>query len=81
MNNFKIETDEAGIALITFDVPNRSMNTLTGDVIRELGDIANTLASGRQHQRRHHHLWQIQRLLRRRRSGRTGRQPDRRGHR
>jgi 3-hydroxyacyl-CoA dehydrogenase/enoyl-CoA hydratase/3-hydroxybutyryl-CoA epimerase len=45
MNNFKLEIDDAGIALITFDVPNRSMNTLTGEVIRELGDIAKTLAT------------------------------------
>jgi 3-hydroxyacyl-CoA dehydrogenase/enoyl-CoA hydratase/3-hydroxybutyryl-CoA epimerase len=45
MNNFKIETDDAGIALITFDVPDRSMNTLTGDVIRELGEIAQTLST------------------------------------
>jgi 3-hydroxyacyl-CoA dehydrogenase/enoyl-CoA hydratase/3-hydroxybutyryl-CoA epimerase len=45
MNNFKLEIDDAGIALITFDVPNRSMNTLTAEVIRELGDIAKQLAS------------------------------------
>lgn len=39
MNNFTIETDQDGIALITFDVPGRSMNTLTAEVIREIGDI------------------------------------------
>jgi 3-hydroxyacyl-CoA dehydrogenase/enoyl-CoA hydratase/3-hydroxybutyryl-CoA epimerase len=39
MDNFAIVTDEAGIALITFDVPNRSMNTLTAAVMRELADI------------------------------------------
>ena len=45
MNNFKLEIDDAGIALITFDVPNRSMNTLTGEVIREIGEITAKLAS------------------------------------
>jgi 3-hydroxyacyl-CoA dehydrogenase/enoyl-CoA hydratase/3-hydroxybutyryl-CoA epimerase len=45
MNNFTLVTDESGIALITFDVPGRSMNTLTGEVIRELGEITKTLSS------------------------------------
>jgi 3-hydroxyacyl-CoA dehydrogenase/enoyl-CoA hydratase/3-hydroxybutyryl-CoA epimerase len=45
MNNFTVQTDDSGIALITFDVPNRSMNTLTADVIREFGDITKLLAS------------------------------------
>jgi 3-hydroxyacyl-CoA dehydrogenase/enoyl-CoA hydratase/3-hydroxybutyryl-CoA epimerase len=45
MNNFTIAIDEAGIALITFDVPGRSMNTLTGEVVRELGEIAKMLRS------------------------------------
>jgi 3-hydroxyacyl-CoA dehydrogenase/enoyl-CoA hydratase/3-hydroxybutyryl-CoA epimerase len=45
MNNFTIAVDEAGIALITFDVPGRSMNTLTGDVVRELGEIATRLST------------------------------------
>ena len=45
MNNFTMQTDESGIALITFDVPGRSMNTLTGEVIRELGEITKTLAT------------------------------------
>ncbi len=43
MNNFTIVTDEAGIALITFDVPGRSMNTLTAEVVRELGEITEKL--------------------------------------
>jgi 3-hydroxyacyl-CoA dehydrogenase/enoyl-CoA hydratase/3-hydroxybutyryl-CoA epimerase len=29
MENFKIEVDGDGVALVTFDVPGRSMNTLT----------------------------------------------------
>jgi 3-hydroxyacyl-CoA dehydrogenase/enoyl-CoA hydratase/3-hydroxybutyryl-CoA epimerase len=45
MNNFTIAVDDAGIALITFDVPGRSMNTLTGDVVRELGEIATRLST------------------------------------
>ena len=39
MNNFKVEIDESGVALVTFDVPGRSMNTLTAEVLRELGEI------------------------------------------
>ena len=40
MENFKIDVDGDGIALITFDVPGRSMNTITGSVMRELVQIA-----------------------------------------
>ena len=36
MENFKIDVDADGIALITFDVPGRSMNTLTGSVMDEI---------------------------------------------
>lgn len=36
MENFKIDVDADGIALITFDVPNRSMNTLTASVMQEV---------------------------------------------
>ncbi|MBL0946623.1 3-hydroxyacyl-CoA dehydrogenase NAD-binding domain-containing protein [Brevundimonas sp.] len=36
MENFKIDVDADGIALITFDVPGRSMNTLTGKVMQEI---------------------------------------------
>ncbi len=35
MENFKLEIDGDGIALITFDVPGRSMNTITGGVVRD----------------------------------------------
>jgi 3-hydroxyacyl-CoA dehydrogenase / enoyl-CoA hydratase / 3-hydroxybutyryl-CoA epimerase len=45
MNNFSVEVDEAGIALITFDVPNRSMNTLTADVGRELGELVERIST------------------------------------
>ncbi len=36
MENFKIDVDADGIATITFDVPNRSMNTLTSGVMKEI---------------------------------------------
>lgn len=36
MENFKIDVDADGIALITFDVPGRSMNTLTSSVMAEI---------------------------------------------
>jgi 3-hydroxyacyl-CoA dehydrogenase/enoyl-CoA hydratase/3-hydroxybutyryl-CoA epimerase len=39
MENFKIEVDGDGIALVTFDVPGRSMNTLSGKVIAEIGEV------------------------------------------
>jgi 3-hydroxyacyl-CoA dehydrogenase/enoyl-CoA hydratase/3-hydroxybutyryl-CoA epimerase len=43
MENFKIETDSDGIALITFDVPGRSMNTITGSVIRDLYEVVDKI--------------------------------------
>lgn len=39
METFKIDVDAEGIALITFDVPGRSMNTLTAQVTRELPEV------------------------------------------
>ena len=36
MNNFTIDIDSDGVALVTFDVPGRSMNTLTNEVIGEI---------------------------------------------
>ncbi len=45
MNNFTVAIDEAGIALITFDVPGRSMNTLTADVIREIGELVTQITT------------------------------------
>jgi 3-hydroxyacyl-CoA dehydrogenase/enoyl-CoA hydratase/3-hydroxybutyryl-CoA epimerase len=43
MENFKIEVDGDGIALVTFDVPGRSMNTLTGQVIAELPEVVDRI--------------------------------------
>ncbi len=39
MENFKIDVDADGIALITFDVPGRSMNTLTASVMAEIPQL------------------------------------------
>jgi 3-hydroxyacyl-CoA dehydrogenase/enoyl-CoA hydratase/3-hydroxybutyryl-CoA epimerase len=39
MENFKIDVDADGIALVTFDVPGRSMNTLTSGVMAELPQV------------------------------------------
>ncbi|OYX54711.1 MAG: 3-hydroxyacyl-CoA dehydrogenase [Brevundimonas subvibrioides] len=39
MENFKIDVDADGIALVTFDVPGRSMNTLTSSVMDELPEL------------------------------------------
>lgn len=43
MENFKIDVDSDGIALITFDVPGRSMNTITASVVRDLYEIVDTI--------------------------------------
>ena len=45
MENFKIDIDSDGIALVTFDVPGRSMNTITSAVRRELFTLADTIKS------------------------------------
>jgi 3-hydroxyacyl-CoA dehydrogenase/enoyl-CoA hydratase/3-hydroxybutyryl-CoA epimerase len=37
--NFKLETDADGIALVTWDIPGRSMNVLDTRTIEELGSI------------------------------------------
>ena len=43
MENFKIDVDADGVALVTFDVPGRTMNTLTASVIREVGEVVERL--------------------------------------
>src|SRR3954452_14762399 len=37
--NFTLETDADGIALVTWDIPGRSMNVLDTNTIEELGAI------------------------------------------
>ncbi len=43
--NFRFETDADGIALITWDMPGRSMNVLNDEVVNELGQIVEKIAS------------------------------------
>jgi 3-hydroxyacyl-CoA dehydrogenase/enoyl-CoA hydratase/3-hydroxybutyryl-CoA epimerase len=42
--NFKVETDSDGIALVTWDMPGRSMNVFTEEVMRELDGIVDQTA-------------------------------------
>ncbi len=37
--NFKVETDADGIALVTWDIPGRSMNVLDETTMSELEEI------------------------------------------
>ncbi|MEM8785706.1 MAG: 3-hydroxyacyl-CoA dehydrogenase NAD-binding domain-containing protein, partial [Pseudomonadota bacterium] len=39
MENFSIEVDKDGIALVTWDMPGRSMNVISESVMRELSDL------------------------------------------
>ena len=43
--NFRLETDSDGIVLATWDMPGRSMNVLTPEVIAELSQIVEQVAS------------------------------------
>jgi len=43
--NFRFETDADGIALITWDMPGRSMNVLTPEVIEELNALVERIAA------------------------------------
>jgi 3-hydroxyacyl-CoA dehydrogenase/enoyl-CoA hydratase/3-hydroxybutyryl-CoA epimerase len=43
--NFKVETDADGIALVTWDMPGKSMNVFTEEVMDELEKIVDRVAS------------------------------------
>ena len=43
--NFKVETDVDGIALVTWDMPERSMNVFTVEVMQELDAIIDTTSA------------------------------------
>ena len=43
LETFKIDVDADGIALVTFDVPGRSMNTVTATAARELPQVVERL--------------------------------------
>jgi len=45
LETFSFDVDADGIALATFDVPGRSMNTLTGKAIADLATIAGEVAA------------------------------------
>ena len=45
MANFKLDVDADGIALVTWDMPGRSMNVIDADVIAELADIVEKVAA------------------------------------
>ncbi|KAB1071086.1 3-hydroxyacyl-CoA dehydrogenase [Methylobacterium planeticum] len=44
LQNFRFETDPDGIALATWDMPGRSMNVITPEVMDELGRIIDAVA-------------------------------------
>ncbi len=44
LNNFRFETDADGIALVTWDMPGRSMNVINPEVMSELGQIVDKLS-------------------------------------
>jgi 3-hydroxyacyl-CoA dehydrogenase/enoyl-CoA hydratase/3-hydroxybutyryl-CoA epimerase len=45
MPNFTFDVDADGIALVTWDMPGRSMNVINADVIEELGKLVEKVAS------------------------------------
>jgi 3-hydroxyacyl-CoA dehydrogenase/enoyl-CoA hydratase/3-hydroxybutyryl-CoA epimerase len=45
MANFKVEVDADGIALITWDMADRSMNVITMDLIAELGAVVDKVTN------------------------------------
>jgi 3-hydroxyacyl-CoA dehydrogenase / enoyl-CoA hydratase / 3-hydroxybutyryl-CoA epimerase len=45
MPNFKFDVDADGIALVTWDMADRSMNVINADVIEELGKLVEKVAS------------------------------------
>ncbi|HYC26317.1 MAG TPA: enoyl-CoA hydratase-related protein, partial [Roseiarcus sp.] len=44
LKNFRFEVDAEGVALATWDMPGRSMNVISLDVVRELGEIVEKIA-------------------------------------
>ena len=64
--NFTVETDADGIALVTWNMPDKSMNVFTVEVMNELDAIVDADRRRRRRQGRRLHLRQVD-LLRRRR--------------
>ncbi len=44
LTNFRFETDADGIALVTWDMPGRSMNVINTEVMSEIGHIVDRVA-------------------------------------
>ena len=44
LHNFRFETDASGIATLTWDMPDRSMNVITEDWMRELDKVIDHVA-------------------------------------
>src|ERR1700685_3095374 len=45
LTNFRFETDSDVIALVTWDMPGRSMNVINAEAVGELGQITDKIAS------------------------------------
>ena len=45
LTNFRVETDADGVALVTWDSPDRSMNVLTPEVIAEMASIVDAITN------------------------------------
>ena len=65
LQNFKFETGADGVALLTWDMPGRSMNVITESVMDELAQVIDAVEKRRGDQGLRHHLRQ-ERLFRRR---------------
>ena len=44
LNNFHFETDADGVALVTWDMPDRSMNVINPEVMSELGQMVDKIS-------------------------------------
>ncbi|HVP98425.1 MAG TPA: enoyl-CoA hydratase-related protein, partial [Roseiarcus sp.] len=45
LKNFRFETDADGVALITWDMPDRSLNVIDAEVVSEIDQIVDAIAS------------------------------------
>ena len=45
LKNFRFETDADGIALVTWDMPGRSMNVINPEVMAEIGKVVDRISS------------------------------------
>jgi len=45
LKNFRFETDADGVALVTWDMPDRSLNVIDAEVVSEIGQIVDAIAS------------------------------------